>query len=196
MRLLLGFEQPESGHVLFDGRPLAMMDVDRVRMQMGVVLQTSLPLGHSILSAIAGEGRATIDEAWEAARLAGLADEIEAMPMGIHTVLTDGAKTLSGRQRQRLLIARTLAHHPRILVFDEATSALDNRTQAEVSSSLEALAITRLAIAHRLSTIERADRVFVLEAGRIIEAGAPRELLARNGRFAQLAQNQLAQTSS
>ncbi len=196
VRLLLGFEQPESGHVLFDGRSLAMMDVDRVRMQMGVVLQTSLPLGHSILSAIAGEGGATIDEAWEAARLAGLAEEIEAMPMGIHTVLTDGAKTLSGGQRQRLLIARALVHHPRILVFDEATSALDNRTQAEVSSSLEALAITRLAIAHRLSTIERADRVFVLEAGRIVEAGAPRELLARNGRFAQLAQNQLAQTSS
>lgn len=189
VRLLLGFEQPEAGRVLVDGRPVTSLDLDRLRSQLGVVLQNSRPLGHSVLTAIAGDG--SVEDAWEAARLAGLAEEIEALPMGMYTVLTDGGKTLSGGQRQRLLLARALVRRPRVLVLDEATSALDNRTQAGVAAALAGLAITRIAIAHRLSTIERADRVFVLEAGRIVEAGTPRDLLARNGRFADLARHQL-----
>ena len=113
------------------------------------------------------------------------------MPMGMHTVISEGGGGLSGGQRQRLMIARAIASRLRILLFDEATSALDNQTQAIVSRSLEALDATRVVIAHRLSTIVKADRIFVLEAGRVVQSGTYAELIAQEGLFAKLARRQL-----
>jgi ABC-type bacteriocin/lantibiotic exporter with double-glycine peptidase domain len=132
-----------------------------------------------------------IDDAWAAARLAGFDAEIEAMPMGMHTLMLEGSVTLSGGQRQRLILARALIGRPRLLLFDEATSALDNRTQAVVTESLTRLRTTRIVIAHRLSTVERADRIFVLDRGRFAEAGSFDELIARNGMFSRLARRQI-----
>lgn len=146
-RLLLGFDFPESGTIYYDGQDLAGLDVNAVRRQLGVVIQNSRMMSGSIFENIASGALVTMDEAWEAARASGLADDIEAMPMGMHTVVSEGGSNLSGGQRQRLLIARALVLKPRILLFDEATSALDNRTQAIVSQSLERLQVTRIAIA-------------------------------------------------
>ena len=156
------------------------------------MLQNGRLMSGDILTNIIGSSAATLEEGWEAARMAGLADDIKAMPMGMHTVISDGGGTLSGGQRQRLLIARAIVNRPRILLFDEATSALDNRTQAIVSASLERLQATRIVVAHRLSTIVNADRICVIERGRIVETGRHDELLARNGLYAELARRQLA----
>jgi ATP-binding cassette subfamily C protein len=144
-----------------------------------------------IYTNIVGSAPVTLDEAWDAARMAGFADDIKSMPMGMHTVISEGGGTLSGGQRQRLLIARAIVHRPRILLFDEATSALDNRTQGVVGASLDRLQATRIVVAHRLSTIAHADRIYVLERGRIVQAGKYEELLRRDGPFAELAQRQL-----
>jgi ATP-binding cassette subfamily C protein len=141
---------------------------------------------------IAGSSAATLDDAWEAARMAGLDDDVRRMPMGMHTMVSDGGGTLSGGQRQRLMIARAIVSRPRILLMDEATSALDNRTQAIVSASLDGLRATRVVIAHRLSTIQRADRIHVLVAGAIVESGSYDALMARDGVFASMARRQLA----
>jgi ATP-binding cassette subfamily C protein len=119
-------------------------------------------------------------------------DDIEQMPMGLHTVLSEGASTLSGGQRQRLLSARAIVTRPRILFLDEATSALDNRSQEIVTESLHRLNATRIVIAHRLSTIRNADRIVVMEAGRIVESGTYEELMATEGVFAALARRQIA----
>ena len=124
--------------------------------------------------------------------MAGLAEDIEAMPMGMHTVVSEGANTLSGGQRQRLLIARAIVSKPRMVFFDEATSALDNRTQAIVSESLERLNATRIVIAHRLSTIVSATRLYVMERGRIVQSGCYDELVSRAGPFAELARRQMS----
>jgi ATP-binding cassette subfamily C protein len=110
----------------------------------------------------------------------------------MHTVVSEGGGGLSGGQRQRLLIARAIVHKPRIILFDEATSALDNRTQAIVSQSLKALNATRVVIAHRLSTVMRADRIFVLDKGLLVESGSYDELMARGGLFTQMAKRQLS----
>jgi NHLM bacteriocin system ABC transporter ATP-binding protein len=185
-RLLLGFEQPESGRVLYDGQDLAGLDVHRVRRQLGVVLQHGRLNAASIFDNIVGNSLTTLDEAWEAAARAGLAEDIQAMPMGMHTIVSEGGSNLSGGQRQRLLIARALALKPKVLLFDEATSALDNRTQAVVSASLGLLKVTRIAIAHRLSTIRNADRIYVLENGRIVQEGSFTQLVRQKGLFAQL----------
>ena len=158
---------------------------------MGVVLQHARVTAGSLYDNIAGASGASLQDAWAAARLVALDGDIEAMPMGMHTVLPDGGGTLSGGQRQRLQIARALVHKPSILLLDEATSALDNRTQATVSESLARLNVTRLVVAHRLSTIEAADRIVVLERGRVIESGSFKELMARNGAFAALARRQM-----
>jgi ATP-binding cassette subfamily C protein len=191
-RLLLGFEIPEAGSIFYDGQDLSGLDVDAVRRQLGVVLQNGQLQSASIFENIAGGAQITFDEAWEAARMAGLAEDIAAMPMEMHTVVSEGGGNLSGGQRQRLLIARALALKPRILLFDEATSALDNRTQAIVSESLEQLKVTRIAIAHRLSTIRSATRIYVLQAGRIVQQGSFEELASREGLFAELMQRQMA----
>jgi ATP-binding cassette subfamily C protein len=144
-----------------------------------------------IYTNIVGSTGKTIDQAWEAARMAGLEKDIRQMPMGMHTVISEGATTLSGGQRQRLLIARSLVQRPRVILFDEATSALDNEAQAVVGQSLEALQATRIVIAHRLSTIINADRIYALQAGQMVEEGTYEELMKMNGVFAELARRQM-----
>jgi NHLM bacteriocin system ABC transporter ATP-binding protein len=192
LRLLLGFETVEAGAIYYDGQELAGLDVQAVRRQIGVVLQSGRLMSGDIFTNIVGSAALSLDEAWEAARMAGLAEDLEAMPMGMHTVVSDGATTLSGGQRQRLLIARAIVNRPRILIFDEATSALDNRTQAIVSASLERLQATRIVVAHRLSTVLNADRIFVLERGRLVQTGRYAELIDQPGPFAELARRQIA----
>ena len=191
MRLLLGFETPESGSIHYDGHDLATLDLQAVRRQLGVVLQSSRVFPGSVLQNIVGTSTLTLDDAWEAAGLAGLDEDIRAMPMGMQTFIVEGGSTLSGGQRQRLLIARAIVQRPRILLFDEATSALDNETQAIVSQALEALRATRIVIAHRLSTIMHADRIVVLVDGRIVQSGVYEELLAQSGQFQELARRQV-----
>ena len=190
-RLLLGFEQPDSGTVFLDGHDLSSLDLPAVRSRLGVVLQNGQLVAASIFKNIASSSSLTMDEAWAAARAAGLAEDIEAMPMGMHTVLPEGGGGLSGGQKQRLLIARALARKPRILLFDEATSALDNRTQEVVQTSLKSLSVTRVVIAHRLSTVQNADRIHVMKAGRIVESGRYDSLMERDGVFAALARRQV-----
>lgn len=189
-RLLLGFDQPESGTIYYDGQDLSGLDVHAVRRQLGIVMQNSRIMSASIFDNIASGAAVSMEEAWEAARSAGFADDISAMPMGMHTVISEGGSNLSGGQRQRLLIARSLVLKPRILLFDEATSALDNTTQAIVSKSLNRLQVTRVVIAHRLSTIRDADRIYVMQAGRVIQQGSFTELAAQDGLFAQLVARQ------
>ncbi|MBD2533948.1 NHLP bacteriocin export ABC transporter permease/ATPase subunit [Nostoc flagelliforme FACHB-838] len=191
-RLLLGFETPEDGTVYYDGQDLSGLDVEAVRRQLGVVLQNGRIMSASIFDNIASGAQITLDEAWEAARMSGFADDVAAMPMQMHTVISEGGGNLSGGQRQRLLIARALALKPRILLFDEATSALDNKTQAIVSESLDKLQVTRIVIAHRLSTIRNAHRIYVLQAGRVVQQGNFQELTAVDGLFAQLMARQMA----
>ncbi|MBW4596288.1 MAG: NHLP family bacteriocin export ABC transporter peptidase/permease/ATPase subunit [Brasilonema angustatum HA4187-MV1] len=192
LRLLLGFEFPKSGTIYYDGQDLAGLDVHAVRRQLGVVLQNSRLMSASIFENIASNALITMDEAWQAAQMAGFADDVAAMPMQMHTIVSEGGSNLSGGQRQRLLIARALALKPRILLFDEATSALDNRTQAIVSESLDKLQVTRIVIAHRLSTIRNADRIYVLQEGRILQQGRFEELAKVEGLFAQLMARQMA----
>jgi ATP-binding cassette subfamily C protein len=145
-----------------------------------------------IFTNIIGSARVTLDDAWAASRMAGFDEDIHAMPMGMHTVISEGAATLSGGQRQRLMIARAIVQRPSILFFDEATSALDNRTQAIVSANLDRLRATRVVVAHRLSTVVNADRIVVVERGQVVQQGRYAELLAQPGPFAELARRQLA----
>lgn len=190
-RLLLGFEQAQAGAIHYDGRDLAGLDVVAVRRQLGVVLQNGRLMAGDVFSNIVGSAPLSLDDAWEAARMAGLEPDIQAMPMGMHTVISEGAGTISGGQKQRLLIARAVVKKPRILLFDEATSALDNHTQAIVAQSLARLNATRIVVAHRLSTIVEADRIYFMEGGRIVEQGRYEELMMLGGRFAALAQRQI-----
>ncbi|MFI8339222.1 NHLP bacteriocin export ABC transporter permease/ATPase subunit [Streptomyces sp. NPDC085639] len=192
LRLLIGFDKPLAGSVLYDGQDLAALDRAAVRRQCGVVLQNAQPLSGSILDCICGAGTFSLEEAWEAAAMAGLAQDIKAMPMGMHTILSDGGGTVSGGQRQRLMIAQALIRKPRVLFLDEATSALDNEAQRAVIESTRALRATRLVIAHRLSTVMDADRVIVMADGRIVQQGPPAELLADpTGLFHGLVRRQL-----
>lgn len=192
IRLLLGFEQPEEGTIYFDGQDMAGLDISMLRRQLGVVLQNGRINSASIFENISGGALITMDEAWEAARMSGFAQDIEGMPMGMHTVISEGGTNLSGGQRQRLLISRALVLKPKILIFDEATSALDNRTQAMVTESLDRLNATRIVIAHRLSTIRNADRIYVIAAGQVVQQGNYEELMAQPGLFADLMSRQIA----
>jgi NHLM bacteriocin system ABC transporter ATP-binding protein len=191
MRLMLGFEKPESGSIFYDGRDLAELDMQGVRKQIGVVLQSGALMAADIHTNIVGASNLSIDVAWDAAKRVGLDDDIRAMPMGMHTVISEAGGGLSGGQKQRITIARAIVHRPRILFFDEATSALDNQTQAIVSESLDAMQATRIVIAHRLSTILHADLILVFKNGQLHEKGTYKELLEANGYFADLAKRQL-----
>jgi NHLM bacteriocin system ABC transporter ATP-binding protein len=192
LRLLLGFEKLESGSIAYDDQDLSTLDLQALRRRMGVVLQNGRLMAGDIFTNICGASDSTIDEAWAAAELANIAADIRAMPMQMHTVVGDGATTFSGGQRQRLMIARAIVSRPKILLFDEATSALDNRTQALITASLETMKATRIVVAHRLSTIVNADRIVVIDEGRIVQSGAYRTLLSEPGQFAEMARRQLA----
>jgi ABC-type bacteriocin/lantibiotic exporter with double-glycine peptidase domain len=190
LRLILGFENPQAGSIYFDGQDLPQLDIASVRRQIGVVLQHGRPMVGDIYSNIVGATHLGLDAAWEAARMAGLEEDIRALPMGMHTLVPEGANTFSGGQLQRLMIARAVVARPRILLFDEATSALDNRTQEIVSRSLEGLKATRIVVAHRLSTIRNADHIYVIEGGKVVEEGSFGALAAAGGTFAHLVERQ------
>ena len=192
LRLLLGFETPQSGTIHYDSQDLAGLDVTAVRRQLGVVLQNGRISAGSLFENISGGALITLEDAWRAAEMAGLADDIRDFPMQMHTVISEGGGNLSGGQRQRLVIARSLALNPKILLLDEATSALDNRTQEIVSQSLDELKVTRIVVAHRLSTIRNADRIYVIKSGRVVQRGSFDELAAQAGLFAQLIKRQMA----
>ncbi|NDD29628.1 MAG: NHLP bacteriocin export ABC transporter permease/ATPase subunit [Proteobacteria bacterium] len=192
LRLMLGFERPETGRVLYDDQDMKQIDVQAVRRQLGVVLQDGKLMAGDIYTNIVGNALLTLDDAWEAARVAGIADDIRAMPMGMHTVLTEDAASFSGGQRQRLMIARAVVARPKYLFFDEATSALDAVVQDEVTRNLDALNATRIVIAHRVSTIRHATRIYVMQHGRVAQVGTYDELLAIDGPFAELVKRQLA----
>jgi len=191
LRLMLGFENPTAGSIRYDGQDMTTVDVGALRRQLGVVLQSGKLMSGDIFSNIVGITNLTQDDAWEAARMVGLDTDIEQMPMGMFTVISDGASTFSGGQRQRIMIARAVVHRPRILFFDEATSALDNRTQAIVTQSLDRMKSTRVVIAHRLSTVVNADRIIVLDQGEIVQDGRYAELIAQPGLFQELARRQV-----
>ena len=191
MRLLLGFEKPQKGAVLYDGRDIETLDVASLRRNIGTVLQDGkLFTGDIFSNIVVAAPWLTMEDAWEAAELAGIADDIRAMPMGMNTMVSEGAGGISGGQRQRILIARAVAPKPKVLFFDEATSALDTVTQRQVSEALDRMKCTRIIVAHRLSTIRACDRIIVLDGGRVVEDGTYEELCALGGVFAELVERQ------
>ncbi len=191
MRLLLGFETPQRGAIYYDREDIAKLDLRSLRQHIGSVMQNGRLFSGDIFSnIIISAPWLSMDDAWRAAELAGIADDIREMPMGMFTVISEGSGGISGGQRQRLMIARAIAVKPAILMFDEATSALDNITQKHVSEALDSLKCTRIVIAHRLSTIRHCDRIIVLENGRIREDGSYDELIAMGGYFAGLVDRQ------
>ena len=191
MRIMLGFETPQKGAVYYDGRDLKKIDLKSLRRRIGAVMQNGKMFTGDIFSNITISAPwLTLDDAWAAAEIAGMADDIRAMPMGMHTLISEGQGGISGGQRQRLLIARAVAPKPRILMFDEATSALDNLTQKQVSEALDRMKCTRIVIAHRLSTIRQCDRIIVLDKGKIVEDGSYAELIEKGGAFAALVARQ------
>ncbi len=191
LRVVLGLEQPDEGSVLYDDQDLSGLDVAAVRRQIGTVMQEGRITAGSILTNVSGGRTLGLSEVGEAVKAAGLDEDVEAMPMGLHTVISEGGVNLSGGQRQRLLLARAFAMRPTVFVLDEATSALDNRTQAIVTASLARLNATRVVVAHRLSTIQGADRIYVLERGRIVQEGTFAALSAVDGPFRALVRRQL-----
>ncbi|GIE75889.1 NHLP family bacteriocin export ABC transporter permease/ATPase subunit [Actinoplanes philippinensis] len=192
LRLLLGFESPAQGSVYYDNQDLAELDLQAVRRQCGVVLQDGQLFAGTLRDNVCGAASYSLERVLEAARLAGLDDDIAHLPMGVATMVPHGGGTLSVGQRQRVLIARALIHRPRMIFFDEATSALDNRTQERVTESTRQLSATRLVIAHRLSTVRHADLIVVMDKGRIVQQGTFTALMAqKDGLFFQLARRQL-----
>jgi ATP-binding cassette subfamily B protein len=190
VRLLLGLETPQHGTIRMDGRPLDRLRLDLVRRQIGVVPQNASLLAGTIQEVIAGGALVTLEQVWMAAEQAAIAADIQAFPMGMHTILSEGGGSLSGGQRQRLAIARALVRQPALLILDEATSALDNINQAKVTRNLQPLGLTRIVVAHRLSTIRHADRIVLLEAGRIVQDGPFERLLHEPGPFAEMMRRQ------
>ncbi len=191
IRLLLGFEEPQKGVIYYDGKDLSKLDYKSLRQKIGIVMQNGKLFSGDIFSNIAISSPAlTLDEAWEAAEKAGIAEDIRNMPMGMNTILSDGGGGISGGQRQRILIARAVAAKPRIMIFDEATSALDNITQTTVSETLDNLKCTRIIVAHRLSTIKNCSRIIVLDGGKIVQDGSYGELINEDGLFAELIDRQ------
>ena len=196
VRLLQGFEKPETGAIYYDGKDMNSLDMPSLRKKIGTVMQDAGLFQGDIFSNITITApHLTLNDAWEAAEKAGIADDIRAMPMGMNTLISEGQGGISGGQRQRIMIARAIAPKPKQLIFDEATSALDNKTQKQVSEALDAMGCTRLVIAHRLSTIRHCDRILVLEGGRIIEDGTYDQLIAKKGYFAELVERQRLDTA-
>jgi len=192
-RLLLGFEKPESGQIYYDQQDIENVDIRAIRRQLGVVLQSGQLMYGSIFdNIVAANPGLTMTDAWEAARMAGMDQDIKSMPMGMHTMISEAGSTLSGGQKQRLLIARAIISKPKIIYFDEATSALDNETQKIVSDSLASLGATRVVIAHRLSTIVNCNKIVVMDRGQVVERGSYQELFVQDGLFTQLVKRQLA----
>ena len=192
IRQLLGFEKPQKGAVYYDGTDIDKLDLRSLRRNIGVVLQDGQLFQGDIFSNITISAPwLTMDDAWAAAEMAGIADDIRRMPMGMHTLIIGGSSGISGGQAQRLMIARAVAPKPKILIFDEATSALDNITQKQVSDALNALKCTRIVVAHRLSTIRQCSRIIVLEGGKIHQDGTYDELISdKNGLFYELVKRQ------
>ncbi len=196
VRLLLGFEKPEKGAVFYSGKDLNSLDLPSLRKKIGTVMQDAgLFQGDIYSNIVITSPELNLNAAWEAAEKAGIADDIRAMPMGMSTIVAEGQGGISGGQRQRIMIARAIAPKPKLLIFDEATSALDNKTQRQVSESLDAMGCTRIVIAHRLSTIRHCDRILVLDGGRIIEDGNYEELIEQGGLFAELVERQRLDTA-
>ena len=196
MRLLLGFEKPEKGAIYYDGKDIESLDLGSLRRKIGTVMQQSgLFQGDIYSNIVLTAPNLSIDEAWDAAEKAGIADDIRAMPMGMYTLVSEGGGGISGGQKQRLMIARAIAPKPKLLFFDEATSALDNKTQKQVSEALDAMGCTRVVIAHRLSTIRHCDRILVLDGGRIVEDGSYDALIEKGGFFADLVARQRLETA-
>ncbi len=192
LRVLLGFEKPESGQIYFDGKDILQYNIRSLRRQLGVVLQTGQLLSGSIFENVVGSSNTlTVKDVEEALAQAGILEEVQDMPMGIHTMVSDEFGSISGGQKQRILIARALVSKPKVLFFDEATSALDNKTQKIVSNSINKLNITRVTIAHRLSTITECDRIIVFHDGKIVEEGTYNELIDKRGTFFSMAERQL-----
>ena len=191
MRLLLGFEQPERGAIYYDNKDMKSLDLCSLRRKIGSVTQNGgLFQGDIYSNIVISAPELTLQDAWEAAEIAGIADDIRAMPMGMQTMISEGQGGVSGGQKQRIMIARAIAPKPKLLLFDEATSALDNKTQKQVSDALDKMGCTRIVIAHRLSTIRNCDRILFLDKGKIIEDGSYDELIAKGGHFAELVERQ------
>ena len=191
LRLMLGFETPQKGSVYYDRRDVNKIDRKSLRSKIGSVLQDEkLFTGDIFTNITIAAPRAGFDQAWEAAEIANIADDIRNMPMGMHTFISEGNGGLSGGQKQRLMIARAVVTKPKVLLFDEATSALDNITQKKISETIDKMDCTRIVVAHRLSTIQNCDRILVMDNGRIAEEGNYEELLAKNGIFTELVNRQ------
>lgn len=191
LKLLLGFESPDVGQVCYDGRDIRNLNKRELRKNLGVVLQNGQLIAGSIMENITITApKATMADVKAVVEAVGLKHDIDQMPMGLHTMLSEGSGTISGGQKQRILIARAIINKPSILIMDEATSALDNLTQAQVSSSLDEMNVTRIVVAHRLSTIKNCDRIIVLDKGKIVEEGNYEQLMALGGLFCQLAKRQ------
>ena len=192
MRLLLGFEKPQSGGIYYDNYDLDKVDKTSLRRKIGCCLQSgSLFTGDIFHNITITAPWSTHDDAWEALRMASLEEDVRRMPMGLHTVVSEGGGGFSGGQKQRMLIARALIAKPDIIFFDEATSALDNISQKQVSDNLDQLHCTRVIIAHRLSTIRHCDRIIVIDKGKIVEEGNFDQLMEKKGLFYEMSLRQL-----
>lgn len=191
IRLIMGFEKPDSGNIIFDGKDMSQLDIQSLRRQYGVVLQDAAVITGNIRMNIGMSEDADMELVTQAARLAAIDEEIEAMPMKYNTILSSEAEVISGGQRQRIALARALINKPKILILDEATSAMDNVSQSRVKRNLDELGVTRIVVAHRLSTIQDCDRILVMDKGKLVEEGDFNSLIAKNGLFAKMAKRNM-----
>ena len=193
LRLALGLESPLSGAVYYDGHDLERLNRHALRNGVGTVVQDASLRPQTVLDNIIGTGNdLTVEDAWRAARLASVDQDLEAMPMGMYTITSEGSTAFPGGQVQRIMLAGALVRNPRVILLDEATNWLDNETQSSVMEQIEELSVTRIVSAHRLSTIRRADRIYVLRNGQVVQQGSFDELMAEQGTFRDMALRQMA----